>query len=87
MESCWWACWPNEWPRPLFFPEEGSLNCLHDARWAVVAYLLHDIIRAIDPAPGLSDSLRDVRALQRELETPPRMRKRQGERITTVLLA
>jgi hypothetical protein len=81
MASCSSACWWKRWPHPLFSPEPVAARSLFDVRWALVEYLLKDIIRAIDPSPGLESSLRDLRTIQKKLTPSPRKRRSAGEKM------
>ena len=47
----------------------------------MVAYLLNDIIRAVDPSPGLGATLKNLREIRRQLQPPPRKRVAQPRKI------
>jgi len=56
----------------------------HETRWQLIAYIVRDIIRAVDCTPGLSQTLREIRDIAKGFFRK-RKRVRQTQRMTLLL--
>lgn len=50
-----------------------------DYRWPIIQYILRDLVRAIDPTPGLAVTLTSLEKIADNLKEGKRVRKRQAK--------